>query len=245
MPKKDRTWRPCGDYRKPKVAIKPDRYPGHRHQADWEDDLLQNWSVESLLFSLNCWIRHSKVSFRHNARPFWLGLGLRNAAQSFQRFMNDVLQGLDCCVCYNDNIFVASENADQHLLYLRRTLNYYRRFISKVADHQAPLNELLCGSKNIVIVWSTEAEETFQRCRESIAETTLLVHSRPNAPLTFVTNASNAVGSVVEQKVVLSNRSWFERRGYILYMTANSLLYTPVFVISHKFLEVLILRWNH
>jgi len=45
--------------------------------------------------------------------------GLRNAAQTFQRLMNDILRGLDFCFCYLDDILIASSNEDEHLKHLR------------------------------------------------------------------------------------------------------------------------------
>jgi hypothetical protein len=39
--------------------------------------------------------------------PF-MSLGLRNAAQTFQRFMEEVLRGLDFCFAYLDDILVFS-----------------------------------------------------------------------------------------------------------------------------------------
>lgn len=37
----------------------------------------------------------------------FMSFGLRNAAQSFQRFIDEVLRGLDFCFCYIDDILVA------------------------------------------------------------------------------------------------------------------------------------------
>ena len=44
--------------------------------------------------------------------------GLRNAAQTFQRFMDSVLRGLDFCYCYIDNLLIASRNQEEHLKHL-------------------------------------------------------------------------------------------------------------------------------
>ncbi len=54
------------------------------------------------------------------ATPFGLfeflrmSFGLRNAAQAFQRFSDEVFQDLDCFFAYIDNILVASENSEQN-----------------------------------------------------------------------------------------------------------------------------------
>ena len=45
--------------------------------------------------------------------------GLKNAAQAFQRLMDGVLQGLECCFVYLDDILVASATPEQHEADLR------------------------------------------------------------------------------------------------------------------------------
>ncbi len=48
--------------------------------------------------------------------------GLRNAAQVFQRFSDEVFQGLGCVFAYIDDILVASENSEQHKKHLEQIL---------------------------------------------------------------------------------------------------------------------------
>lgn len=45
--------------------------------------------------------------------------GLKNAAQTFQRFMDQVLRGLDFCYVYIDDILVASASPEEHQQHLR------------------------------------------------------------------------------------------------------------------------------
>ena len=45
--------------------------------------------------------------------------GLRNAAHTFQRFMNQVLQGLDFAYTYIDDVLIASSSLEEHLTHLR------------------------------------------------------------------------------------------------------------------------------
>ena len=45
--------------------------------------------------------------------------GLRNAAQTFQRFIHQVLQGLDFVYAYNDDLLIASSYKSEHLENLR------------------------------------------------------------------------------------------------------------------------------
>ncbi|WP_407810231.1 reverse transcriptase family protein, partial [Staphylococcus aureus] len=44
----------------------------------------------------------------------YMSFGLRNAAQTFQRFMHTVLRGLEFCYVYIDDILVASKNEEEH-----------------------------------------------------------------------------------------------------------------------------------
>ena len=48
--------------------------------------------------------------------------GLRNAAQTFQRFMDQALRGLPFCFVYLDDLLVASPNLDSHMDHLRQIL---------------------------------------------------------------------------------------------------------------------------
>jgi hypothetical protein len=50
--------------------------------------------------------------------PF-MSFGLRNAAQTFQRFMDDILRGLDFCFVYLDDILVLSRSLEDHERRLR------------------------------------------------------------------------------------------------------------------------------
>jgi len=43
---------------------------------------------------------------------------LRNAAQTFQQFIDEILHGLDFYNAYVDNILVASASAEEHLKHL-------------------------------------------------------------------------------------------------------------------------------
>jgi hypothetical protein len=52
--------------------------------------------------------------------------GLRNAGQSFQRFMDEVLSSLDFAFCYLDDILIGSSAPDEHLLHLHLVLQQYR-----------------------------------------------------------------------------------------------------------------------
>ncbi len=54
--------------------------------------------------------------------------GLRNAGQSFQRFMDEVLSGLDFAFCYLDDILIGSSTPDEHLLHLHLVLQRLQQY---------------------------------------------------------------------------------------------------------------------
>lgn len=45
--------------------------------------------------------------------------GLRNAAQTFQRFMDQILRGLDFCFVYIDDVLIDSKTEEEHTQHLR------------------------------------------------------------------------------------------------------------------------------
>ena len=54
--------------------------------------------------------------------------GLRNAAQTFQYFMDQVLHGLDFCYVYIDDVLVASRTPEEHKLHLRMVLEHFQLY---------------------------------------------------------------------------------------------------------------------
>ena len=61
-----------------------------------------------------------------------MNFGLRNAAQTFQRFMDKVVLGLDFVVVYIDDILVASSSHQQHKCHLRQLLTRLQEYGLKI-----------------------------------------------------------------------------------------------------------------
>ncbi|GFY36706.1 retrovirus-related Pol polyprotein from transposon 297 [Trichonephila clavipes] len=82
-------------------------------------------------------------------------------------------------------------------------LNFYRRFFKNAAKHQAFLHEYSKGSKKndkTRIVWTGEAQENFENCKQDLAHATLFSFPDPDLQLALLTDASNvAIGSVLQQ----------------------------------------------
>lgn len=87
-------------------------------------------------------------------------------------------------------------------------LNFYRRFMPRTAQIQAPMNALLGGAikGKTPIKWTTEARSAFDQCKEDLANATLLAHPGSDADLALVTDASDtAIGAVLQQRI---DREW-------------------------------------
>jgi cleavage and polyadenylation specificity factor subunit 1 len=128
--KADGTWWPCRDYRRLNVQTQPDLYMCP-NMADLSARLagcrfFSKLDLKKGYFQVP--VHPEDICKTAIITPFGtfefvrMPFSLRNAGQTFQRLMDQVLRGLDYCFVYLDDILIASPTLQQHEEHLREVL---------------------------------------------------------------------------------------------------------------------------
>ena len=129
--KKDGSFRPCGDYRRLNKITIHDSYP-----MPLINDVLQRMSGATIFSTLDLKKAYHQIPvleadipktavitplglFEYTHMPF----GLRNAAQTFQRYIDQLLSPLTFVIAYVDDIIIGSTDAITHKSHLEELFN--------------------------------------------------------------------------------------------------------------------------
>ena len=126
----DGSWRPCGDYRRLNLVTKRDMYPPP-HMKDLSAQQAGKMVFSKLDLRKGYYqvpVAQQDIPKTAVITPFGLYEFLRmpfrprNAGQSFQPFMDEVLEGLYCIFIYLEDILVASNTKEEHKIHLEEVL---------------------------------------------------------------------------------------------------------------------------
>lgn len=129
--KKDGSYRPCGDYRRLNAQTIPDSYP-----VPCLQDFTSNLFGKTIFTKLDLHAAYNLIPVAPEdipkttiTTPFGsfeflvMTFGLRNAAQTFQRYFNQAMHDLDFVFAYIDDILIASSSIQEHECHLKKVFS--------------------------------------------------------------------------------------------------------------------------
>ena len=145
VPKPSGGWRPCGDFRRLNNATVDDRYPlPHIQDFNGSQEIFSK--VDLVCGYHQIPVAEGDVPKTAVITPFGLWeflrmpLGLKNAAQAFQRLMDGILRDVTFVFVYLYDILIASRSEQEHEVHLRQVF----RLLSERDGHQPEEECLWC-----------------------------------------------------------------------------------------------------
>jgi hypothetical protein len=180
---KDHGWRPYGDYRALNAQKIHDRYPvRHSHFG------CSTFSKIDLVRAYNQIPVHpDDIQKTAVTTPFglfefpFMPIGLRNAAQTFQRFIGDIVGGFDFCFAYLDDILFFSWSLEEHEQHMRAFFTQLQRY--GILIH--PVKCVVRAPEVTFLGYKVPAEDS-----QSLEERVKHLHSQTNATESALTTAS-------------------------------------------------------
>lgn len=178
--KKNDTWRMCGDYRSLNASTEKDMYP-----PPFIQDLFQRLHGKKIYSKIDLDGTYLQLPmhsddiqktaiitpwglFEYVVMPF----GLKNATQSFQRFMDSIFRDLDFVFVYIDDILIMSENEEEHLKHLETVFQ-------RLKSHSLRINNDKCafGQSEINFLGFTINSQSYSPIEERVSA--ILNYKRP------------------------------------------------------------------
>ena len=143
--KKDGDYRPCGDYRRLNKVTVHDSYP-----MKLVNDVLSRFANSKIFSTIDLAKAYHQIPMRLAdipktavITPFglfeykYMPFGLRNAAQTFQRHIDEILSKFDFALAYIDDIIIGSVDQEEHEIHLEMIFNTLHK-------HKLKINEAKC-----------------------------------------------------------------------------------------------------
>jgi hypothetical protein len=172
VPKKEDGWRPCGDCRALNARSVPDQYTvryiaDFAHQPAGRKDFC---TIDLVKAYHQIPVHPDDVAKTAIITPFGLfefpcmSFGLRNATQTVQLFIDEVLTDLDFCYTYIDAVLFASTSEDE---YEQHTRTFFQRF----SEYGVLLNpaKFVFGATKLTFLGYTSSAEGTRPLEEKFA----------------------------------------------------------------------------